>query len=52
MRERKIRRGAQVDAAKSALNAMQQQLGVSQAQRQQMSTMEDYSRIVAHSPAL
>jgi RND family efflux transporter MFP subunit len=38
---------AQVDAAKSALNAMQQQLGVSQAQRQQMSTMEDYSRIVA-----
>ena len=38
---------AQVDAAKSALNAMQQQLGVSQAQQQQVSTMEDYSRIVA-----
>jgi RND family efflux transporter MFP subunit len=38
---------AQVDAANSTLNAMQQQLGVSQAQRQQMSTMEDYSRIVA-----
>ena len=38
---------AQVDAAKSALNAMQQQLGVSQAQRQQVSTMADYSRIVA-----
>jgi RND family efflux transporter MFP subunit len=38
---------AQVDAAKSALNAMQQQLGVSQAQRTQVSTMEDYSRIVA-----
>jgi RND family efflux transporter MFP subunit len=38
---------AQVDAAKSALNAMQQQLGVSQAQRQQVSTMADYSRITA-----
>ena len=38
---------AQVDAAKSALSAMQQQLGVSQAQKQQVSTMEDYSRIVA-----
>jgi RND family efflux transporter MFP subunit len=38
---------AQVDAAKSALNAMQQQLGVSQAQQRQMSTMEDYSRIIA-----
>ena len=38
---------AQVDAAKSALNAMQQQLGISQAQRQQLSTMADYSRIVA-----
>ena len=38
---------AQVDAAKSALNAMQQQLGVSQAQRQQVTTMEEYSRIVA-----
>ena len=32
---------AQVDAAKSALSAMQQQLGVSQAQQQQVSTMED-----------
>jgi RND family efflux transporter MFP subunit len=39
--------GAQVDAAKSALNAMQQQLGVSQAQQRQVTTMEDYSRIVA-----
>jgi RND family efflux transporter MFP subunit len=38
---------AQVDAAKSTLSAMQQQLGVSQAQRQQVTTMEDYSRIVA-----
>jgi RND family efflux transporter MFP subunit len=38
---------AQVDAAKSALNAMQQQLGVSQAQQQQMTTMEDYSHINA-----
>jgi len=38
---------AQVDAANSALNAMQQQLGVSQAQRQQVTTMEEYSRIVA-----
>lgn len=38
---------AQVDAAKSALNAMQQQLGVSQAQQQQVSTMADYSRITA-----
>ena len=38
---------AQVDAAKSALSAMQQQLGVSQAQQKQVSTMEDYSRIVA-----
>lgn len=38
---------AQIDAANSALSAMQQQLGVSQAQQQQMSTMEDYSRIVA-----
>lgn len=38
---------AQVDAANSTLNAMQQQLGVSQAQQQQVSTMEDYSRIVA-----
>jgi RND family efflux transporter MFP subunit len=38
---------AQVDAANSTLNAMQQQLGVSQAQQQQVSTMEDYSRIIA-----
>jgi RND family efflux transporter MFP subunit len=38
---------AQVDAANSTLNAMQQRLGVSQAQQQQVSTMEDYSRIVA-----
>jgi RND family efflux transporter MFP subunit len=38
---------AQVDAAKSALNAVQQQLGVTQAQRRQVSTMADYSRIVA-----
>jgi RND family efflux transporter MFP subunit len=38
---------AQVDAAKSALNAMQQQLGVSQAQQQQVSTMADYSHITA-----
>jgi RND family efflux transporter MFP subunit len=38
---------AQVDAASSTLNAMRQQLGVSQAQQQQVSTMEDYSRIIA-----
>jgi RND family efflux transporter MFP subunit len=38
---------AQVDAAKSAYEAMQQQLGVSQAQQQQMSSMADYSHIVA-----
>jgi RND family efflux transporter MFP subunit len=38
---------AQVDAAKSALNAMRQVLGVSQAHQQQVTTMEDYSRIVA-----
>ncbi len=38
---------AQVDAAKSALNAMRQQLGVSQASQQQVSTMADYSRITA-----
>jgi RND family efflux transporter MFP subunit len=38
---------AQVDAATSTLNAMQQQLGVSQAQQRQVTTMEDYSRIVA-----
>jgi RND family efflux transporter MFP subunit len=38
---------AQVDAAKSALAATEQQLGVSQATRQQVSTMADYSRITA-----
>jgi RND family efflux transporter MFP subunit len=38
---------AQVDAAESALSAMQQQLGVSQAQQQQVSSMADYSRITA-----
>ena len=38
---------AQVDAAKSAYEAMLQQLGVSQAQQQQMSSMADYSRITA-----
>jgi RND family efflux transporter MFP subunit len=38
---------AQVDAAKAALSATQQQLGVSQAQHQQYSSMADYSRIVA-----
>jgi len=38
---------AQVDAAKSAYSAMQQQLGVSQAQQQQVSSMAGYSRITA-----
>ena len=38
---------AQVDAAKAALSATQQQLGVSQAQHQQYSSLADYSRIVA-----
>jgi len=38
---------AQVDSAKSALSAMQQELGISQAQQQQVSTMADYSRITA-----
>jgi len=38
---------AQLDAAKSAFDAMQQQLGVSQAQQQQVSSMADYSRITA-----
>jgi RND family efflux transporter MFP subunit len=38
---------AQVDSAKSALSAMQQQLGVSQADRQHYSAMADYSRITA-----
>jgi RND family efflux transporter MFP subunit len=38
---------AQVDAAQSAYEAKQQQLGVSQAQQQQVSSMADYSRITA-----
>jgi RND family efflux transporter MFP subunit len=38
---------AQVDAAKSAFEVKQQQLGVSQAQQQQVSSMADYSRITA-----
>jgi len=38
---------AQVDASKAALSATQQQLGVSQAQHQQYSSLADYSRIVA-----
>jgi len=38
---------AQVDAARSAYKAMQQQLGVSEAQRQQVSSMAGYSRITA-----
>jgi RND family efflux transporter MFP subunit len=38
---------AQVDASKAALSATQQQLGVSQAQHQQYSSMADYSRIIA-----
>lgn len=38
---------AQVEAAKAAQNAMQQQLGVSQASHQQVSAMVDYSRITA-----
>jgi RND family efflux transporter MFP subunit len=38
---------AQVDAAKSAYAAMQQQLGVSQAQQQQVTSMAGYSRITA-----
>jgi len=38
---------AQVDAAKAALSATQQQLGVSQADRQHYSSMADYSRIIA-----
>jgi RND family efflux transporter MFP subunit len=38
---------AQVDSAKSALSAMQQQLGVSQAVRQHYSALADYSRITA-----
>lgn len=38
---------AQVDAAKAALSGTQQQLGVSQADRQHYSSLADYSRIVA-----
>ena len=38
---------AQVDAAKAALSATQQQLGVSQAEHQHYSSLADYSRIVA-----
>jgi RND family efflux transporter MFP subunit len=38
---------AQVDAAKSAYSATQEQLGVSQADRQHYSSMADYSRITA-----
>lgn len=38
---------AQVDSAKSALSATQQQLGVSQADRQHYSALADYSRIIA-----
>jgi RND family efflux transporter MFP subunit len=38
---------AQVDASKAALSATQQQLGVSQAQHQQYSSLADYSRIIA-----
>jgi RND family efflux transporter MFP subunit len=38
---------AQVDAAKAALSATQQQLGVSQADRQHYSSLADYSRIIA-----
>ena len=38
---------AQVDSAKSALSATQQQLGVSRADRQHYSALADYSRITA-----
>lgn len=38
---------AQVDSAKSALSAMQQQLGVSRADQQRYSSLADYSRITA-----
>jgi RND family efflux transporter MFP subunit len=38
---------AQVDAAKSAYSATQEQLGVSKADRQHYSSMADYSRIIA-----
>lgn len=38
---------AQVDSAKSSLSAVQQQLGVSRADRQHYSALADYSRITA-----
>jgi RND family efflux transporter MFP subunit len=38
---------AQVDAAKSALSATQQELGVSQADQQRYTSLADYSRIMA-----
>lgn len=38
---------AQVDAAKAAMSATQEQLGVSEADRQHYSSLADYSRIVA-----
>lgn len=38
---------AQVDSAKSALSAMEQQLGVSQADQQHYTSLADYSRITA-----
>lgn len=38
---------AQVDSAKSSLSAVQQQLGVSRADRQRYSALADYSRITA-----
>lgn len=38
---------AQVDSAKSALSAMQQQLGVSRADQQHYTSLADYSRITA-----
>lgn len=38
---------AALDAAKSSLSAMQQQLGVSQADQKRVSALEDYSRITA-----
>lgn len=38
---------AALDAAKSSLSAMEQQLGVSQADQKRVSALEDYSRITA-----
>ncbi|MGZ4789683.1 MAG: efflux RND transporter periplasmic adaptor subunit [Terriglobales bacterium] len=38
---------AQVDAARASLSATEQQLGVSQADRQHYSSLADYSRIIA-----